>query len=144
MTTSDSIPDSSERTPGRSGSLFADVRDGLTKKALDPVLRVVRDEISSARSEIGSRIAGAKTGLVLAAVGAVLALASVSLLVALIVAVLSLVLQPWAAIAITLGIVLILTAVLITLGVRGIRRGLPPVPADTISHARERVAEAAS
>lgn len=144
MTTSDSTESDRAADAPRSGSLFADVRDGLTKKALDPVLRVVRDEIASARSEISSRVAGAKTGLVLTAVGAVLGLASVGLVVALIVALLALAFEPWAAIAITLGGFLILTAVLLALGVRGIKRGLPPVPADTIADVRETISSATS
>lgn len=134
--------DATTDAPQRSSSVFADVRDGLTKKALDPAIRLVRDEISSARKEIGDRVAGAKVGLILTAIGAVLALVSLGLVVALAVALLELVLQPWAAIAITLGVFLLLAGLAIGLGVRGIKRGIPPVPKDTIADARAKISDA--
>lgn len=112
---------------------------GLVQKALEPVLRAVRDEVASARREIGERVSGAKSGLVLTGVAVAFALTTLVLLAGFVVALLALALPVWAATGITLGVFAIVTAVLFVVGLRGIRRGVPPVPKDTIHAAKERV-----
>lgn len=112
---------------------------GLVQKALEPVLRAVRDEVASARKEISERATGAKTGLVLTGVAVGFALTTLVLFAGVVVALLALVLPVWAAAGITFVVFAVVTAVLLTAGLRGIRRGVPPVPKDTLRSARDRV-----
>lgn len=123
-------------------SLRDTVTAGLVQKALEPVLRAVRDEVASARREIGDRVEGARTGLVLTGVAVAFALTTLVLLAGFVVVLLALVLPLWAATGITLVVFGIVTAVLAVVGVRGIRRGVPPVPTDTIHEAKGRIAGA--
>lgn len=116
------------------------VTAGLVQKALEPVLRAVRDEVASARREIGDRVNGAKTGLVLTGVAVAFALTTLVLLAGFVVVLLALVLPLWAATGITLIVFGVVTAVLAAVGIAGIRRGVPPVPSDTIHEVQERVA----
>ncbi|MFJ3033307.1 phage holin family protein [Curtobacterium pusillum] len=115
------------------------VTAGLVQKALEPVLRAVRNEVASARREISDRANGAKTGLVLAGIAVGFALTTLVLLAGLVVALIALALPVWAAVGITFVVFAIVTAVLGVVGLRGIRRGVPPVPKDTIHEAKERV-----
>jgi len=116
------------------------VTAGLVQKALEPVLRAVRDEVASARREIGDRVSGAKTGLVLTGVAVAFTLTTLVLLAGFVVVLLALVLPLWAATGITLVVFGVVTAVLAVVGIAGIRRGVPPVPSDTIHEVQERVA----
>ncbi|MDR6172374.1 phage holin family protein [Curtobacterium sp. SORGH_AS_0776] len=116
------------------------VTAGLVQKALEPVLRAVRDEVASARREIGDRVNGAKTGLVLTGVAVAFALTTLVLLAGFVVVLLALALPLWAATGITLVVFGVVTAVLAAVGIAGIRRGVPPVPSDTIHEVQERVA----
>jgi uncharacterized membrane protein YqjE len=115
------------------------VTAGIVQKALEPVLRALREEVASARREIGERANGAKTGLVLTGVAVAFALTTLVLLAGLVVALLALALPVWAATAITFVVFAVVTAVLGVVGVRGIRRGVPPVPKDTIRATKERL-----
>ena len=117
---------------------------GLVQKALEPVLRAVRDEVASARREVGERVSGAKTGLVLTGVGVAFALTTLVTLAGFVVALLALALPLWAATGITVVVFAIVTAILLAVGVRGIRRGVPPVPRDTIQATKARVHSASS
>lgn len=112
---------------------------GLVQKALEPLIRAVRDEVAAARREVRECVGGAKTGLVLvgAAVGA--ALTTSVLLAGFAVAALALALPLWAATGIVFVVFAVVTAVLGVVGVRGLRRGVPPVPKDTLRSARDRI-----
>ncbi|MBT1546775.1 phage holin family protein [Curtobacterium aurantiacum] len=118
------------------------VTAGLVQKALEPVLRAVREEVAAARREIGERASGAKTGLVLTSVAVAFALTTLVALAGFAVALLALVLPLWAATGITFVVFAIVTAILFVVGLRGIRRGVPPVPKDTIQAAKQRVSHA--
>ncbi|OIH96489.1 phage holin family protein [Curtobacterium sp. MCBA15_001] len=115
------------------------VTAGLVQKALEPVLRAVRDEVASARREVSERASGAKNGLVLTGVAVAFALTTLIALAGFAVALLAIVLPLWAATGITFAVFAIVTAVLLLVGIRGIRRGIPPVPKDTLRSARDRV-----
>lgn len=110
---------------------------GLGRKLVEPIIRAVRAEITSARKEIADRARSARTGIVLVAAGALLAIITVMLFAGLGVALLALVVPIWAATLITLGVFGVIAAILIAVGVRALRRGLPPVPSDTIAHAKQ-------
>jgi hypothetical protein len=123
-------------TPRADDSADPGFRAGLLQKTLDPLIRAVRQEVASARAEIGERISAAKTGVVLAVVGALLGVISLALVAALAVELLALILPLWAATAITLVVFLAATGILLFTGLRGIRRGIPPVPTDTLARRR--------
>lgn len=123
-------------TPPADDSAESGFRAGLLQKTLDPLIRAVRQEVASARAEISDRITAAKTGVILAVAGALLGVISLALVAALAVELLALVLPLWAATAITLVIFLAATAILLVVGLRGIRRGVPPVPKDTLARRR--------
>jgi hypothetical protein len=115
------------------------VTAGLVQKALEPLLRAVREEVAAARREVGARAKGARTGLVLTGAAVAFALTTLVLLAGFVVALLALALPVWAAAGITLAVFAVVTGVLAAVGVRGIRRGVPPVPKDTLRAAKDRV-----
>jgi hypothetical protein len=111
----------------------------FAQKAVDPLLRAVRAEIDSAKREIGERARSARTGVILLGAGVALALVSLGLLAALIVALLLLALPLWAATLITLALFAVATGVVVRVGLARLSRGVPPVPSDTLHHARDRI-----
>ncbi|WIB59609.1 phage holin family protein [Curtobacterium sp. MCLR17_007] len=130
--------DHDDQPTGRSS--FRDtVTAGLVQKALEPVLRAVRDEVASARREVSERASGAKNGLVLTGVAVAFALTTLVLLAGFVVTLLALALPVWAAAGITFAGFAVITAILLAVGIRGIRRGIPPVPKDTLRSAKDRV-----
>lgn len=134
-----STTDHDDPTTGSKPSFRDTVTAGLVQKALEPVLRAVRDEVASARREISDRANGAKTGLVLTGAAVGFALTTLVLLAGLVVALLALALPVWAATGITFVVFAVVTAILFVVGLRGIRRGVPPVPKDTLRSAKDRV-----
>ncbi|MBT1679265.1 phage holin family protein [Curtobacterium aurantiacum] len=137
-----STTDHDDTTASGRPSFRDTVTAGLVQKALEPVLRAVREEVAAARREIGERASGAKTGLVLTGVAVAFALTTLVALAGFAVALLALVLPLWAATGITFVVFAIVTAILFVVGLRGIRRGVPPVPKDTIQAAKQRVSHA--
>ncbi len=109
----------------------------FAQKAIDPLLRAVRAEIDSAKREIGERARSARSGAIMLGAGVALALVSLGLLAAVIVALLLLALPLWAATLITLALFGIATAVVVRVGIARLSRGVPPVPSDTLHHARD-------
>lgn len=134
-----STPEHDEPTTTKP-SLRDTVTAGIVQKALEPVLRAVREEVASARREVSERASGAKNGLVLTGVAVAFALTTLVLLAGFVVALIALALPIWAATGITLVLFAIVTAVLAAVGVRGIRRGVPPVPSDTLRDTKARLA----
>jgi hypothetical protein len=131
-------------TPAPGRPSFRDTMTaGLVQKALEPLLRAVREEVASARREIGERASSAKAGLVLTGVAVGFAVTTLVALAGFAVALLALVLPLWAATGITFVVFAIVTAILFVAGLRGIRRGVPPVPKDTIQAAKQRATHAA-
>jgi len=121
--TDDSTPETS----------FADrLRGQIGSKAIDPVIRAVRTEIGAARDEIAGRARDARTGIVLVVVGAVLALVTTTLIAAAGVVALALVLPLWSATLVVFAVFAVVTALVLAAGLRGLKRGVPPVPRDTV------------
>ncbi|KQR63906.1 phage holin family protein [Frigoribacterium sp. Leaf172] len=121
--TDDSTPETS----------FADrLRGQIGSKAIDPVIRAVRTEIGAARDEITGRARDARTGIVLVVVGAVLALVTTTLIAAAGVVALALVLPLWSATLVVFAVFAVVTALVLAAGLRGLKRGVPPVPRDTV------------
>lgn len=107
-------------------------RDQLGSRAVEPLVKAVRAELRSARDEITDRARGARTGAVLLASGVALGIVTVALLAGAVVALLALALPLWASALITFAVFAAVTAVVVALGLRGVRRGVPPVPSDTV------------
>ncbi|MFT2707504.1 phage holin family protein [Clavibacter zhangzhiyongii] len=122
-------------SPSRGGWLGG----SFAQKAVDPLLRAVRAEIDSAKREIGERARSARTGAILLGAGIALALVSLGLLATLVVALLLLALPLWASALIALALFALATAVVVRLGIARLSRGVPPVPTDTLHHARDRM-----
>lgn len=104
----------------------------LAEKAIAPIVAAVRAEVRSARDEISERIGAARAGIVLLVVGGAMALVAVALLAATATSLLALVVPIWAALLLVLVLWSILALVLLRVGASRVRRGVPPVPADTI------------
>ncbi len=138
-----SSTDHDDATPHARPSFRDGMAAGLVQKVVEPLLRAVREEIASARREIGARARSARTGLLLTGAAVAFALTTLVALAGFVVVLLALVLPLWAAAGITVAVFAIVTAVLFVVGLRGIRRGVPPVPKDTIQAAKQRVTHAA-
>ena len=109
-------------------------RDQLGTRAIEPFVKAVRAELSSARDEIAGRARDARSGVVMLAVGAVLAIVTVILLAGTAVALLALAVPLWAAALIVFAVFAVVTAVLVAAGLWGVKRGVPPVPVDTVKN----------
>jgi choline-glycine betaine transporter len=121
--TDDSTPETS----------FADrLRGQIGSRTIDPVIRAVRTEIGAARDEIAGRARDARTGIVLVVVGVVLALVTATLVAAAGVTALALVLPLWSATLVVFAVFAVVTALVLAAGLRGLKRGVPPVPRDTV------------
>jgi len=127
--TDDSTPETS----------FADrLRGQIGSKAIDPVIRAVRTEIGAAREGIAGRARDARAGIVLVVVGVVLALVTVALAATAGVTALALVLPLWAATLVVLAVFAVAAALVLAGGLRALKRGVPPVPADTVKNLTRR------
>lgn len=108
------------------------IRDQLGTRAIEPLVRAVRAEIHAARDEVAERARGARSGAVLLAVGALPAVVTLALAAAVVVALFALTLPWWAAALVTFALFAVTSAVTVAVGLKGVRRGLPPLPADTV------------
>ncbi|TPW77475.1 phage holin family protein [Schumannella soli] len=112
---------------------------GLLRGIPDLVRRLIHDEIRSAREEIAARLRAAAVGLGLTAAGAVLLLFGIGQLVGAGAEALHLLLPRWLADLIVGGALAVVAAILLLLGVRLLRRGVPPVPAETLASVKDDV-----
>ena len=112
----------------------------LMRQLTVDVSTLVRSEIALAKAEMQERAQVLARGLGLFAFAALLAVIVVACLVAAMIAALSLVVPVWAAaLIVALGLALI-AAGLVLLGRRALRAGAPPLPVETVEHAKEDVA----
>jgi len=109
---------------------------GLIKAVPDLVTRLIRDEVASAKAEIGAKIKAAGLGAGLAVAGAVFALFALGWMLAAAVSGLEFVVARWLAELIVAGAVLIVAAILISVGVGKLKAGVPPEPTETIDSAK--------
>lgn len=108
----------------------------LAGRVTDLVTRLVRDEIRAAKLEMGRKLKAAGAGLGFLAGGAVLGFFALGVLIAAAVAGLAGAVPGWLAALIVAGGLLLAVAALVLLGVRAVKRGVPPVPRDTIDSVR--------
>lgn len=105
---------------------------GLLKELPDRISRLVRSEIQLAKLEITTKIKAAGVGAGMLAVAAFFALVAFAALVAAAIMGLANVVPDWLAAIIVAVVFLILAAVLALLGVKKLKKGIPPVPEDSI------------
>lgn len=96
------------------------------------VKQLVHDEIALAKAELLGKVKSLGIGAGLMAAALVVLLYLVGVLLTAAVLALSLVLPGWASALIVAGVLLIVAAVLALVGFRILKRGLPPVPTETI------------
>jgi len=110
---------------------------GLVKRLPTLVSRLIRDEIRAVQAEIAGKIKAASLGAGLVVAGAVLAWFALGALIAGGIIALALVLEPWLA-AVLVGVALLVIAgLLVLLGVGKLKKGVPPLPNDSIDSIKE-------
>jgi amino acid transporter len=105
---------------------------GLLKELPDRITRLVRSEIQLAKLEVTTKIKAAGVGAGMLAVAAFFALVAFAVLVAAAIMGLANVVPDWLAAIIVAVVFLILAGVLAYLGVKKLKKGIPPVPEDSI------------
>ncbi len=96
------------------------------------VSQLVRSELKLAQIELKAKTQKLGAGIGLFAGAGVIAFYSVGVLLAAAVLGLAVVLPAWAAALIVFGVMLVVAAVLVLIGIRLVKRGSPPVPQQAI------------
>jgi uncharacterized membrane protein YqjE len=122
--------------PTRAGDRAQPGLGAAAKAVSERVSAIVRLEIQLALAELKEKFASLGLGIGLVAGAAIFALFMLGFLFATIAAALSIVLDLWAALLITTGILALIAAVLGFLGVTALSKGAPPVPEQAIEEAR--------
>ncbi|HEV7948854.1 MAG TPA: phage holin family protein [Glaciihabitans sp.] len=109
---------------------------GLLRQIPGQVSRLVRDEVRAAQAELTEKLKMAGVGAGLLAGAAVFGLFAFGVLLASAILGLSTVLAPWLS-ALIVGVVLLVVAgVLAFIGIRKLKKGVPPVPTDSIENVK--------
>jgi multisubunit Na+/H+ antiporter MnhC subunit len=112
---------------------------GLLKSIPDLVTRLIRDEIQAARQELTAKLKAAALGAGLVVTGVVFGLFTIGVLIAAAILGLTAVFPPWLS-ALTIGIaLLIITVILILVGVGKLKKGVPPVPKESLESVKKDV-----
>ena len=113
-------------TDGRRGLI------GLLRQIPSQVSRLIRDEIRAAQAELVAKLREAGIGAGLAVGGAVIALYALGVLIACAILGLATVLAPWLSALIIGVLLLIIAGILVMLGLNKLKKGVPPVPTESI------------
>ncbi|KQR23723.1 hypothetical protein ASF79_00170 [Agreia sp. Leaf335] len=103
------------------------------------LVNLVKDEIEGLKREITSRLSKLGVGAALFVVAALLGFFALAVLIAAAVLGLATVFEPWAAALIVAGVLLIIVAILVLVGVRSIKKGIPPVPENSVDSLKKDV-----
>ncbi len=98
---------------------------------------LVRDELEQLKREIADKLKHAGIGVGLLAGAAAVLFFALGVFVAAGIAGLATVLPVWAAALIVGGVLLIITAILVGLGIASLKKGVPPAPTKTISSVKK-------
>jgi hypothetical protein len=110
---------------------------GTAAKAVsERVSAIVRLEIELAAAELKKKAAAMGVGVGLLAGAGIFALFMLGFLFATIAVALAIVLDPWAALLVTTGILAVIAGVLAFVGITVLSKGTPPVPEQAIEEAR--------
>ncbi|KQQ28816.1 MULTISPECIES: phage holin family protein [unclassified Frondihabitans] len=117
------MSDSSER---RSlGSLFSSLPDLIS--------RLIRGEIRLVRAELTAKLKAAGVGIGILAAAALFGFLLLEVLIAAAVLATATVFPAWLAALLIAAGLLIITAILALVGIRALKRGVPPVPTETVA-----------
>jgi uncharacterized membrane protein YqjE len=108
----------------------------LVRRATEQMTTLVRSELQLAKAELAEKGKRAGTGVGLFGGAGVVALYGLGVLIAAGVLALALVLPAWAAALIVAGLLFVIAAVLVLVGRASLRKGLPPVPEQTVASVR--------
>jgi hypothetical protein len=122
--------------PTRAGERAQPGLGAATRAVSERVSAIVRLELQLAAAELKKKLSALGVGIGLLVGAGVLALFMLGFLFATIAAALSIVLDLWAALLITAGILALIAAVLAFLGITQLSKGSPPVPEQAIEEAR--------
>jgi uncharacterized membrane protein YqjE len=111
----------------------------LLRSIPELISRLIGDEIRSARIELTSKLKEAALGAGLLIAGIVVGLFTVGALIATAIIGLANVLPPWLAALIVAVALLVITVILVLLGLRKVKRGVPPVPQNSIASVKKDV-----
>lgn len=124
----------SDQEPGERRSLGS-----LLSSLPDLISRIIRGEIESAKAELLAKLKTAGVGLGLLLGAAVFGFILLEVLIAAAVLGTATVFPAWLAALLVGAALLVVTAVLALLGIRTLKRGVPPVPTETIASIKEDV-----
>jgi hypothetical protein len=116
-----------DQEPGERRSLGS-----LLSSLPDLIGRIIRGEIESAKAELIAKLKKAGIGLGFLVGAAVFGFILLEVLIAAAVLGTATVFPPWLAALLVGAALLVLTGVLALIGIRMLRRGVPPVPKETI------------
>jgi hypothetical protein len=100
---------------------------------------LVKDEIEGLKREITSRLAKLGVGAGLFVVAALLGFFALAVLITAAVLGLATVFAPWLAALIVAGVLLVIVAILVAVGLKSIKKGIPPVPEQTVDSLKKDV-----
>ena len=103
------------------------------------LMDLVRGEIESFKQELIGKLKHAGIGIGLLAGAGVFAFFAVLVLIAAAVLGLATVLPAWAAALIVGGVILIIAGILVAIGLRSLKKGVPPAPTETIESIKKDV-----
>ena len=112
----------------------------LTKELLRDVSELVRREVDLAKVELAEKARRLGKGIGFAVVGAVLLLVALGALTATAIIALATTLATWLAAVIVTVVVGVIGAIVLSVGLRVLRRGAPPVPEQTVESVKEDIA----
>lgn len=121
------MADAQEPRRGRGRSLFQLIGD-----VPQLVGELVRREIDLLKAELAAKLKLLGVGAAMIAIAAVLLLLFVGVLLTAVILALSLVMPGWLAALLVGLLLLIVVAVLVWVGIRAIKKAMPPVPTETI------------
>jgi cytochrome c biogenesis protein CcdA len=111
----------------------------LLKSIPGLISQLISDEIRAARLELTSKLKAAALGAGLLIAGIVVGLFTLGVLIATAILGLSNVVAPWLASLIVAIALLVITAILVLIGIGRLKKGVPPVPKETIASVKEDV-----
>jgi amino acid transporter len=100
---------------------------------------LVKDEVEGLKREITSRLAKLGVGAGLFVAAALLGFFALAVLITAAVLGLATVFAPWLAALIVAGVLLIIVAILVLVGVKSVKKGIPPVPEETVDSLKKDV-----
>ena len=112
---------------------------GLLRRVPQIVSQLIRDEVRLAKVELLTKAKAARLGAGLTAAGVILGLFAFDTLITSAIAGLDEVLPEWLAALIVAVVLAIAAAILIPIGIQRLKRGIPPVPSETIYSVRDDV-----